>query len=426
MSGEYNSILIKGASVIDPSSPFHLKVADILVKNGIIDLIDSEITADSSMEVIDVNGGHVGGGWCDIGAYCGEPGDEVHETIHSLSQSASAGGYTAVAIFSNDSRPFDNRHIISDIKSRGERGVSIIPIGAVSKRLDGEELAEMIDISSVSPALFTDGFYRSFDNAMLSKAMEYAAQFEGVILTIPGSTRRLKQGQVNESVVSARMGLPGLPGYEEVATLSGELSLASYSKATLFAHLVSHGESLDQLRMRREQGLSVWSSVSAMHLMHTEQDVADYNENFKILPPLRSDDDRIQMIEGLQSGIIDMVVSNHRPVSFEQKEKEFGASPFGAIGLETTFLSLVTAIPDVGPEDVSRWLSDNPRKALGHSAISIAKGQPANLSLFSLSGETNYKRTHTNSQSRNTPYREKSFAGRVIGTVLGNQLYLRK
>lgn len=416
-------LLVRGGRIIDQSSPFHLQQVDLLIVDGRIKTIAKSID-EMEANVIDADGYYIGSGWCDIGAHCGEPGEEVHETIDSLCQAAQRGGYTKVAVLSNNTRPFDNRHIVADTKSRATHGVDVIPMPSVTKLVAGQELAEMLDMKDQTSPLFSDGYHRAFDNAMLCKALEYAGQFDGMIMTIPGSSRSLKNGQVNESAVSAQMGLPGLPGYEEVATLSAELSLASYSKAPFFAHLLSLGESVEQIKFRKEQGLDTYASVSSMHIAHTEADVSEFNENFKILPPLRRESDRLSLISGLREGTIDMVVSNHKPISSEQKDKEFGESPFGAIGLETTFLSLASTIEDLTAEEVNAWLAINPRRALNIAPAGITEGESADLTLFSLDGATAYSASKSRSQSKNSPYAQQSFRGKVLGTINGKNLYL--
>ena len=418
------TILIRSATIADHHSSFNGKQVDVYIRNGMIEDIGPGLSPEGSPRILEFEDLQLSPGWCDIGSYCGEPGDEVHETIESLSAAARNGGYTHVALFSNPVRPFDNRHIISDITAGGKYGVRIIPIGSISKGLEGKELAEMLDIASVTSAIFTDGFYRSFDNSMLSKALEYSLQCNGCILSIPGMTRRLKYGQVNESKISAQMGIPGIPGFEEIARLASELSLASYSGSTYFAHLLSHAESVNQVKFRKELGLNVYASVSAMHLLHTEEAVSDFDENFKILPPLRGEADRLALQNGLREGTIDMVSANHRPVISEQKQREFGESPFGAIGLETCYLSIATSIKNLTSMDVHKWLSKNPRHILQLSQATIEKGATPDLTLFSLSGNTTYDAQKSRSASKNSPYSNHSFTGQVFGTIVGNQLYL--
>ena len=429
MSGNssiHPEVLIHNVRVVDENSDFHLQAVDILIKEGIVVNIEKSITVDDEVTKINGNGCCISIGWCDIGALCGEPGDEVHETVQSLCMTARTGGYTTIGLFSNQARPFDNRHIVSDIQHRSCCGVSVLPIATVTKALEGQELTEMLEIADTNSPLFTDGLYRKYDNAVLCKAMEYALQCGGTILTIPGAARTLKKGQVNESGVSAQMGLPGLAGYEEVATLAAELSLMSYSSAPYFAHMLSHRESIDHIKYRKEQGCTVFASVSALHLTHTEEAVADFDQNFKVLPPLRSESDRQALIAGLKEGVIDIIVSNHNPISSEQKEREFGESPFGATGLETSFLSLVGAIPDMTATEVSNWLGINPRKAMGAPTDAFKTGVQADFTLFSLDGRTTYKASQSHSLSRNSPYNEEHFHGQIIGTISGNQVYLSK
>ncbi len=424
MSASHASILIKHVTIVDPESTHHQLTQDILIEDGIVSQIGKNLNEKPEVRVVKAEDAYLCPGWCDIGSHCGEPGDEVHETLDTLCRAANVGGYTHIGLFSNDTRPFDNRHIISDTKARAVHGVEVIPIGAVTKSLEGLELAEMLDLATVSPAVFTDGFHRKYDNSMLTKALEYSLQCKGTVLTIPGAKRKMKKGLVNESKVSAQMGIPGIPGFEEVVTLSAELSLVSYTGSPVFVHLLSHRDALEQIKFRKDQGLTVSASVSAMHLLNTEDDVLNFDENFKILPPLRSDADRSALRSGLRAGIIDTVVSNHRPVSSEQKEKEFGESPFGAIGLETTFLALVSALEDITPLEVHTWLSKNPRKLLGIISQPIEEGVKADFTIFSLSGETVYEANNSMSLSSNSPYQHQRFKGRVIGTVSKNHLYL--
>ncbi len=421
---EKDAFLIKNVIVVDEDSSWHNSKVDILIREGRVAQIASTVEGESTIEEYDGQGHCICAGWCDIGAHCGEPGEEVNETIESLCHVARAGGYNHVAVLSNNTRPFDNRHIISDTRSRARHGVLIYPIASMTRQLAGQELTEILDIANESIPLFSDGYHAQFDNSTFCKALEYVQQCNGAVLSIPGAKRTLKNGQVNESGVSAQMGITGIPGFEEVSRVSAELSLASYAKSALFIHAISHRETIDQIAYRREQGLSIKTSVTALHLAHNESDVLQFNENYKVLPPLRSEQDRQALIRGLRNGNIDIIVSNHVPISSEQKEREFGESPFGAVGLETSFYSVVKGIPDVTPEEISRWLGTNPRSIMGLSNRVFEENAPADFTIFSVTGESRFDPDNSKSMSRNTPYQVERFNGQIIGTVSGNTLYL--
>lgn len=425
MTASQSIILLKNIVIVDPQSPWHMQAAEIRIEAGRISAIGQSLDGTDAY-IIDGGGFYAGGGWCDIGAYCGEPGDEVHETLDSLQAAARRGGYTRVALFSNDTRPFDNRHIVRDIAAEQSGSPLLTPIGAVSKDMAGEEMCELLDIAQSAPPLFTDGFHQNAANDLIYKALEYSKQCNGRIACIPGALSSLKKGHVNESIVSAQMGLPGLPGFEEVAKLAGLLSIVSYAQGRFLAHLLSHAESVEQVQFRKEQGLDVMASVAAMQLLHTEDAVKGFDENFKVLPPLRSATDRDALQAGLRDGSIDFVCSNHRPIIIEQKSREFGESPFGAIGLETCYFNLATAMPDITAENVCAWLSDGPRRSLDLPPIHITEGAPAEITLFSLSGETTYMSKNSASLSRNTPYLNETFKGEIGGSIHGTHIYQNK
>jgi dihydroorotase len=419
MTNEGKRVLLKNVMIIDPRSTYHKAKCDILIDDGKIIKIDSQsIEIKEDTQVHELENCLVSPGWCDVGAHCGEPGEEINETLESLSEAAAAGGYTAVGIFSNDAYPFDNKNLVSDIYNRSrDLAAQCIPIPALSKKKEGKELAEFFELATVAPALFSDGLTFIKDSSLVYKALEYSKPIKGTICMTAGTYDLHGGGQVNESNVSASMGLVGLPARGEYMATQQALELLAYSKGRMYFHAVTDRKSLELIQQKRKEGLQLACSVPALNLFYIDEDTTDFDENLKVIPPLRSQEDKNAIIQALLKKEINLVVSNHQPISQETKDVEFLHTPFGAIGIQSVYGILNTALGDYDPELIYTILSQSPRELLGLEVPLLEVGQQADLTIFNPNEESVLTKADIKSLSYNSAMTGKKLKGMVVGTI---------
>ena len=406
------NILVKQARVLDPSGPFHGQTVDILITDGVISQIGPDLVHEDAEE-ISSDSLVVSPGWMDMLVNFREPGHEYKEDLETGIDCARRGGFTAVCT-SPDTKPSvstkaDVQFLIQ--KSRG-KGLSIYPFGTLSEQLKGENISEMYDMQAAGAVGFTDD--KHYVNAgLMSRAILYAQNFDGLILSFPNETS-LGGGHVNEGAVSTQIGVKAIPSLAEELQISRDLSLLAYNGGRLHFSLISSARSVDMIREAKSKGLKVTCGVSALHLLKTDDALLDFDTNYKVMPPLRTETDREALWAGLKDGTIDVIVSDHCPENQDTKRVEFDQAAFGTIGLETMYASL-QASGQLTEETLYDAFVANPRHILGLACPTIDVDLPAELTLFDPTMEWVYG--DTLSKSDNSPFLGNSFKGAVVGTI---------
>lgn len=411
------SILIKNAKIIHPQSPYHGKNMDILVKNGRIVEIAEEIRDDRA-ERIESDNLHVSAGWMDIGTASGEPGFEHRETLVSLSKTAAAGGYTALAVMPNTNPVVDSKSGIQFIiNSTRSHLVDYYPIAAISKGCAGEEITEMIDMHQHGAVAFSDGKKTIRTSGLMLRALQYSKVMDAVIINQACDESIANGNDVHEGEVSTGLGLKASPVLSEVIAIERDIKLARYAEARLLLHNISSAEAAEHIATLSDK--SVFASVPYLNLCKTDEAIAQFDVNFKVNPPLRAQEDRHALIKAVGKGVVQLISSNHTPLEEELKKKEFVYAEAGAIGLQTCFSGLCQYADGLSIKKMIKCLAYNPRKILGLDIPPIEAGAEADLSLFDPdSSWTLDERTNT-SLSKNSPFWKQELKGRVIGVVKG-------
>jgi len=418
------NILIKNAQILSPDSPYHNSNKDILIENGVITKIGSRLKTEKG-KTISSDNLHVSIGWMDIGALCGEPGYEHRETMETMSKTAAAGGYTAVAPLPNTNPIIDNKSSVQYIlNTTKDHIVDYYPIGAISKQCHGEEITEMIDMHHCGAVAYSDGTQSVHSSGLMLRALQYAKGTDALIINTPNDPTLSNGNTVHEGEVSTSLGLKASPALSELLTLERDLRLRDYADGRLLSHNISSADSVEKIsEMKAKQHTT---SVCYLNLCLTDEAVASFDVNVKVSPPLRSEDDRIALIRGINSGKIDIITSNHRPLEEELKKKEFTYAETGAIGLQTTFSGIITHAPKVTLNKIVMSLAVNTRKVLGLEMPQIDVDKVANLTLFDPSAEWTLDEKTNQSLSKNSPFWNQSLTGKVIGIVNGKQSYFNK
>ncbi|GAB2855519.1 dihydroorotase [Nocardioides pacificus] len=414
------TLVIKGASLLGATT------ADLLIEDGVIREIGS--VAATGARVIDADGLVALPGLVDLHTHLREPGREDAETVLSGSRAAAVGGFTAVLAMANTSPVTDTAENAERVLDLGRAAglVDVVPVGAVTKGLAGEELAELglMARSRAKVRVFSDDGKCVADARVMRRALEYVKAFGGVISqhsqdpTLAGPTSCCHEGEL-----SGRLGLPGWPGVAEEVIVARDVMLARHTGSRVHVAHVSTAGSVEVLRWAKAQGIAVTAEVTPHHLMLTSDLLAGYDPTFKVNPPLRPDEDVAVLREALADGTIDAVATDHAPHARHDKEHAFVDAAFGMLGLETALSVVTTLMVETGAmgwADVARVMSATPARIAGleHQGRPLEVGEPANLTLVDPKAQVTVDRDASVSLSRNNPWHGRSLTGAVHATLL--------
>ncbi|MGB3798563.1 MAG: dihydroorotase [Lewinella sp.] len=419
-------MLLRSVTITDPASPFHRKTVDVRIQSGKIADIATEIEAEAGEEIFERADARLAPGFVDIGAYLGDPGHEEREDIRSLTDSARAGGYVAVAVLPNTSPVRQTVADMAYLRARNpEAAVDLLPLAALSHDTSGHDLTGMMELDEAGALAFTDGPGRSLSGSLLKRGLEYSRGFGGLIIDSPHDNDLAEEGQMHEGRISVQLGLRGIPTMCETIPLRRALSIQTYSGGRLLLHLISSAESLQLIR---DYGIDATAltgcTVGAHHLNFTEEELTGFDPSFKILPPLREDVDREALRQGVLDGTVSAIVSHHRARHREEKELEFSYAAFGALGLQTAFRQQLLWVE--GEDQLDRVLTaftSGPRELLGLPALAIDRGMPAALCLFTTTGSERFTAADLRSKTRNSPLLDRDLPGKILGTVNHDRLW---
>jgi dihydroorotase len=417
-------ILIRQARIIDRSSPHNGAIRDILVDNGRITAIANAIDQPAD-KVVQHPGLHVSTGWVDVFSHFCDPGFEHKETLETGAAAAAAGGYTDVFVLPNTRPAVDSKSQVEYIRRiAATLPVDIHPVGAITRGLEGKDLAEMYDMRNSGAIAFSDGTSPVQSAGLLLKGLQYVKAFDGTIIQVPDDKTVGANGLMNEGIVSTRLGLPGKPMMAEELMIARDIKLVRYTGSRIHFTGVTSPRSLEYIRRAKESGLAVSCSVTPFHLFFTDDDLVDYDTNLKVFPPLRDGSSVRSLRQSVLDGVVDCIAAHHFPHEFDSKVVEFEYARPGMSSLEITYAALRTQLPDLTAERTVDLLSRAPREIFGLEQLTINEGQPAALSLFDPNGETRPDPATTRSKSKNNPFFGKTLKGQVIGIVKRDQLIL--
>ena len=387
-------------------------LVDIEITNGVISKID-KATGSKVIDGIDAQSKLLIPGLVDLHTHLREPGREDAETVLTGSRSAVAGGYTAISAMANTNPVADNAGVVEQIYRLGKSAglVDVNPIGAVTRGLLGEQLAEMgaMADSIAKVRIFSDDGKCVFDPLIMRRALEYVKTFNGIIAQHAQEPRLTVNAQMNEGVVSARIGLPGWPAIAEEAIIARDILLAEHVQSRLHICHVTTAGGVELIRWAKQRGIQVTAEVTPHHLLLTDELVENYDPIYKVNPPLRTHKDVQALREGLAEGVIDVVATDHAPHPSEDKDCEFQAGAFGMVGLETALSVVVKTMIETKLmtwSDLIDRMSAAPARIAGYKnqGNEIAVGKSANLILVDVEKSWNVDRDKLKSKSKNTPF----------------------
>ena len=387
-------------------------LVNIEISNGLISKVD-KATAGNITDGIDAKSKLLIPGLVDLHTHLREPGREDAETVLTGSRSAVAGGYTAISAMANTNPVADNAGVVEQIYRLGKSAglVDVNPIGAVTRGLLGEQLAEMgaMADSIAKVRIFSDDGKCVFDPLIMRRALEYVKTFNGIIAQHAQEPRLTVNAQMNEGIISARIGLPGWPAIAEEAIIARDILLAEHVQSRLHICHVTTAGGVELIRWAKQRGIQVTAEVTPHHLLLTDELVENYDPIYKVNPPLRTQRDVQALREGLAEGVIDIVATDHAPHPSEDKDCEFQAGAFGMVGLETALSVVVKTMIETKlmtwPDLIDR-MSVAPARIAGYAnqGNEIAVGKSANLILIDVEKNWRVDRDKLKSKSKNTPF----------------------
>lgn len=417
-------LLLRSARVIFPGSDHHGQIRDVLIDDGLVARL-GESLPDGADQYLEGPNLHLSAGWFDLRTHAKDPGYEAKEDLATLSQAATAGGFTDVALLPNTQPVVQTKEGVQYLRRYGEAQlVSLHPMAALTLKTEGQEFTEMLDLHHAGAVAFTDGEHPSWHADLLLKSLQYLAPVGGLVINRPEEPTLAKFGQMHEGLVSTRLGLKGLPPMAEELMIERDLRLLDYLLAVggprprLHFALLSSAGAVELVRQAKRRGLPVSADVAAHHLALTDEALTGFDTNLKVAPPFRTEADRRALWAGLADGTIDAIVSDHYPHDVESKHLEFDQAEFGAVGLETAF-AVANTFNDgqLSLEKLVETFTTAPRWLLGLPQPVLAEGQPACLTVFDPELPWTPTEAILRSRAKNSPFLGMNLKGRALAVV---------
>lgn len=421
-------LLLKGGRVIDPSRSVDEEMDILIEGNQIIGMGQNIQSAEA--HTLDMKGKVITPGWIDMHVHLREPGFEGKETIETGTKAAAAGGVTSVAPMPNTQPVADNQAVIRFVKEKSQEigWARAFPVGAITKGSLGEELAEIGELRNAGAVALSDDGRPVTDGNIMRRAMEYATMFDIPIISHAEDLALVDGGHMHEGYFSTVLGLKGIPSVSEEAMVARDILLAEMTKSRLHIAHVSTAGSVKMIREAKARGLKVTAEVTPHHLILTDEALMGFDTNAKVNPPLRTEEDRLALIAGLQDGTIDVIATDHAPHAREEKEVEFIYAPFGLIGLETLVPLVVDRIIHQGilswKEAIAK-VSLNPAKILGLELGTLNVDQLADITIIDPDKQAQVEKEKFYSMAANTPFDGWELKGWPVMTILNGRIIMQ-
>ncbi len=425
------NLLLRNARIASESSP-DLLSADVLIRDGIIQKVSPGLTDPGDARVIDCQNRILCPGFFDAHVHLREPGHEQKENIASGSEAAINGGITGLVMMPNTSPALDSGAAVAAVLESGRRH-SRIPIftsGCVSKGREGKEMAAIDGMRAAGVKMLTDDGDTTSDPSLLYRAMQYASEF-GMFFASHCEVPELAGPRaLNEGPTSYKLGISGSPACAEEIIIDRDIRLAHATGAHIHIQHVSSKMGMETIRWWKSRGdVKVTAEVSPHHLLFTDEDIGDFDTQYKMNPPLRTKADNEALLEGLLDGTFDMIATDHAPHTPFEKSQDFVSAPNGITGLDTAVVSLYHYFVKDGKfgwDTLVKKYSAEPRRLMSLEVPTIAEGQPADLVLFNPDATTTFTKDFMKSKSQNTPFLDKTLSGRIDLVVLAEEVLLER
>lgn len=423
--------LLRNGRILDPSQDLDIIGSVLLEDDQIVEIGEISDLSDID-EVYDCTGFWITPGLVDMHVHLREPGEEHKETIITGTQAAAAGGYTTICCMPNTTPVLDNPAIVDFILDRSASpeagGVFVAPVGAITKGLKGQELANLASMKKAGIVAASDEGFPLQNARLMTQAMEFCVQLGLPVMVHCEDVGLSEGGSMNEGAMSAMLGLKGIPRTsEEIATMRNCL-LSLHTGCPVHIMRVSTWGAVEIIRLIKSLGAPITCEVCPMHFVFTEESVAEFDTRFKMLPPLRTRVDIELLMQGLQDGTIDCIASDHSPHASHEVDVPFEEAPFGASTIEATLAVALTHLTHTGllsPLETIKKLSTKPAQILGLDAGSLRPGYTpvAQITVIDPQVEWTFDRHKSFSKSKNAPFHKQKFKGKAMLTFSGGEIY---
>ncbi len=418
------NVLLQQVTIIAASSAYHKQVKDILIVDGVIKQIASNISPDN-FDIIKGNDLHVSIGWMDIFADFAEPGNEHRETLESGANAAAAGGFTDVMLIPNTNPVVDSKAQVEFLIERSKQlPINIYPIGTVTNKAEGNTLSEMYDMHASGAVAFSDGTKSIQQSGVLLKALQYVAAKNATIIQVADDNSISEGGLMNEGIESTKLGLPGNPAIAEELMIARDIELLGYTNSKLHITGVSTKKGIELIATAKKTGLQITCSVAPYHLLFCDEDLNGYDTNLKVNPPLRTRADMQALQAALGDGEIDCIASHHSPQSWDDKTCEFEYAKNGMITLQTLYGTVNGIINDT--EALVKMFTEKNRNIFKIAKPNMEEGTKACLTIFEPNTEFVFEENSIVSKSKNSAFVGKMMKGKVVGIINKNKMVLNK
>ena len=424
MSGSAREpLLLRGGRVIDPSQGRY-GVEDVLLVEGRVEALGKGLSAPDGARVVECRGLVVTPGLIDVHVHLREPGGEHKETIRSGAQAAAAGGFAAVCAMPNTDPPIDAPAAVGFVLAEGQRAgaARVYPLGCISVGQKGERLAEMGEMVAAGAVGVTDDGNPVMDSGLMRLALEYSLIFGVPVADHPEDLGLSRGGAMNEGLTATRLGLRGKPNASEDVHILRDLMVAELTGGHIHLQHVSTRLGIEAIRQAKARGVRVTAEATPHHMLLTDEAVEGYRTEAKMNPPLRSRADVEAVIEGLRDGTLDVLVTDHAPHHYDEKEQAFDDAPNGIVGLETALGLVHTHLVEKGVLDLPTLIermSVAPARAFGLPGGTLRKGAPGDVTVIDPAAAWTVAAARFLSKSRNTPFEGWELVGRAVMTVVG-------
>ena len=435
-SRKYDTV-ITGGRVIDPALGFGQN-ANVFIKDGKIVKVENaaktkagEMKSLNDNQIIDATGMIVVPGLIDIHVHLREPGREDEETVETGCKAAAAGGFTSVCCMPNTAPTIDNQETVKFVQDRAVTAdCRVFVVGSVTKGRQGKELSEIGDLVKMGAVAITDDGTYIQNAEIMRRALQYAKMFDIPVMQHAEDSELTQGAIMNESFESTRLGLKGAPPEAEEIAVLRDIALARSTGGRVHFQHVSTRRAVDAIRQAKKEGIKVTAEATPQHLILTDSEIGrEFNTNLRVNPPLRTEEDRLAVVEGLIDGTIDCVASDHAPHSEEEKDCEFDLAPPGMIGLETTLALVKTFLIDKGYlswADAIRKMTSNPARILALPGGTLATDNPADITLIDPDKKWTVRADKFRSKSKNSPFVGWKLTGQTAMTILGGRVVFER
>ena len=416
-----SQLIIKNVRLVNPNHPLNTKQVDILIKDGVIQKISEKITLENECEILDGDGSYVSAGWVDTYSFLPDPGAEWKESLESAAKAFSKAGFTSAAVLAGVDPLPEKPGDIQSIKNRSEYlEVQMMPWGLATEGRNGLEMAEIFAMKEAGAVGATDGMHEHGSDGLRVRMLEYCASLDIPYLIHPFNHRLVESAMVHEGEVSVDLGMKGIPTAAETSALLADIELAKWLKVPLRVLGISSKESLEIVKKAKAEGIDIKCSVPVMNLLYDEHELIDFDERFKVIPPLRSSEDKEALKHGVLDGSIDAISTNHTPEDIESQKREFEYADFGADTLSGFGGMLLEIFGEINIPKAMQVLSSGNRDFLSLPPTEVVEGGIADLTIYNPKQSENP--ADSGSKAFNRLITSTSVTGSVIATIRGTRI----